>query len=97
MIALATRAGDSPQASCALPPWFPLPAAIVYGTPCAIELATATSSAELAPPPRLMFATAGLRALRVTQSTPSMIPEIGPLPLQSNTRTGTRRTRFATP
>jgi len=55
VIAAATRAGDCVQASTLL-----LPAAIEYVTPELIELLTAVSSALDAPPPRLMFATAGL-------------------------------------
>ncbi len=64
-----------------------------------IELLTAVSSAEETPPPRLMFATAGLPAvwLPVTQSMPAMTPESVPLPVQSSTRTATRLTSWATP
>ncbi|GAB3811010.1 hypothetical protein GCM10027605_50330 [Micromonospora zhanjiangensis] len=66
-------------------------------TPEEIELATALSSVVLAPPPRLMFATAGLTALAVTQLTPATTPEVLPLPEQSSTRTPTSRTALATP
>jgi hypothetical protein len=66
-------------------------------TPEAIELATALSSAVLAPPPRLMLATAGLRAFWVTQLTPAMTPAFVPLPEQFSTRTPTRLTCLATP
>ena len=46
-----------------------------------------------------MLATAGAPAawFWVTQSTPAMTPELEPLPLQSSTRTATRRTSWATP
>ena len=52
--ACATRAGEELQAFALL-----LPAAIAKVTPEAIALRTASSSAVEAPPPRLMFATAG--------------------------------------
>src|ERR1044072_5626779 len=55
VIALAARAGDELQASALL-----LPAATAIGTPEFARLFTAVSSALEAPPPRLMFATAGL-------------------------------------
>src|SRR2546423_9634004 len=82
VIAAATRAGDCVQASVLL-----LPAAIEYVTPELIELLTAVSSADDAPPPRLILATAGLMWFCVTQSTPEMTPEVLPDPLQSSTRT----------
>jgi hypothetical protein len=44
-----------------------------------------------------MFATAGLTAFLVTQSTPAMIAEYEPEPLQSNTRTDTILACLATP
>ncbi len=60
--------------------------------------ATASSSELRSPPPRLMFATAGLDGvLGVTQSMPAMTPEVLPLPLQSSTRTATSLTSLATP
>src|SRR5919199_663262 len=62
-----------------------------------IELLTAASSDELAPPPRLMFAAAGEPWLLVTQSTPAITPEVVPEPLQSRTRTAWSVTCFATP
>jgi hypothetical protein len=76
-----------------------LPAAMANVTPSLMQLLTAVSSDEEAPPPRLMLATAGAPAgwLPRTQSTPAMIPEIEPLPLQLSTRTATRVTPFATP
>ena len=52
--AAGARAGDELQASTLL-----LPAATTNVTPALIELFTAVSSAVLAPPPRLMLATAG--------------------------------------
>src|SRR5919112_877015 len=62
-----------------------------------MELRTALSIAVLAPPPRLMFATAGAPAAwsAVTQSTPAITPDQLPLPLQSGTRTATSETAFA--
>ncbi len=44
-----------------------------------------------------MFATAGLMAFWVTQSTPAMTCELVPLPLQLSTRTPTSCTPLATP
>ena len=55
VIALAARAGEKLHASALL-----LPAATATGTPELLKLFTALSSALEAPPPRLMFATAGL-------------------------------------
>src|SRR3954452_5771994 len=88
----ATREGELLQALA-----FELPAARPYVTPEAIEFATAESRAELTPPPRLMFATAGLTALVVTQLTPAMTPALVPLPEQFSTRTPTSLTPLATP
>ena len=45
-----------------------------------IELLTAVSSALEAPPPRLMFATAGFTWLAVTQLMPAMTPDVDPGP-----------------
>ena len=55
VIAFAARAGDELQALALL-----LPAATAIVTPELERLLTAVSSAEETPPPRLMFATAGL-------------------------------------
>src|SRR6185369_14716740 len=55
VIAFAARAGDVLHASALL-----LPAATAIGTPELARLLTAVSRALEAPPPRLMFATAGL-------------------------------------
>src|SRR5213078_2058723 len=74
-----------------------LPASTAYVTPPAMEFRTALSSAEDAPPPRLMFATAGATKLAVTQFTPAMTPEMVPEPWQSRTRTATSATPLATP
>ena len=52
-----------------------------------IELATAVSSAEEMPPPRLMLATAGLAWFCLTQSTPAITPDVEPEPEQLRTRT----------
>lgn len=54
VIALAARAGDELHALALL-----LPAATAIATPAFDRLLTAVSSADEAPPPRLMFATAG--------------------------------------
>ena len=64
-----------------------------------MELRTAVSMAVLAPPPRLMLATAGAPAWwsAVTQSMPATTPAVVPLPSQPSTRTPTSRTPFATP
>src|SRR5687767_12862936 len=64
-----------------------------------MQLLTAESSADDAPPPRDMLATAGwpARWLPRTQSTPAMTPEFVPLPLQLSTRTATSVTPLATP
>src|SRR5678815_3502432 len=70
VMALAARAGEELQAFALL-----LPAATAIGTPELDRLFTAVSSALDAPPPRLMFATAGLIWLFVTQSTPAITPE----------------------
>ncbi len=85
-------AGDWLHASAEL-----LPADTAYVTPARIEFSTAVLSAAEKPPPRLMLATAGFVALRVTQSTPASTLLVVPLPTQSMTRTATRRTFFATP
>ena len=66
--ALGVRAGEVLQAL--IPPL--LPAATAYTTPLAIDAVNASSSAWNVLPPRLMFATAGLMACAVTQSTPAI-------------------------
>src|SRR5688572_22881764 len=70
VIAWAVRAGEIEHASA-----FSLPAARVYVTPDAIDACTAWSTARLAGPARLMFATAGFTACAVTHSMPSMMAE----------------------
>ena len=55
VIAFGTRAGEDLHASC-----FEFPAATTTVTPSAMRLLTAVSNAKDAPPPKLMFATAGL-------------------------------------
>jgi len=61
-----------------------LPAATEYTTPDAIELAIASSTAVLTPARlTLRFATAGLIALAVTQSSPSRRSVAVPVPAQS--------------
>jgi hypothetical protein len=54
VMAAATRAGEELHALT-----LSFPAATEYETPSVIELFTALSNEVLAPPPRLMFATAG--------------------------------------
>ena len=83
VIALAARAGEKLQAFALL-----LPAATAIVTPLrSRRLFTAVSSALEAPPPRLMFATAGAMWFRRTQSTPAITPEFEPEPEQLSTRT----------
>ena len=92
VIAFAARAGEPPHASALL-----FPAATAIGTPELLRLFTALSSALDAPPPRLIFATAGLMWFCVTQLTPAMTPDVEPEPLQSSTRTPLSSALFATP
>src|SRR5262245_18528295 len=92
VIASATRAGVCWHALA-----FELPAESEYVTPEAIELRTALSVAVSGPPPRLMFATAGLIEFPVTQSIPAITCAKVPLPEQSRTRTATSETPLATP
>src|SRR6266508_754269 len=80
VIAAGTRAGLKLQALALL-----LPAAMAYVTPELIELATALSRVVSMPPPRLMFATAGLMEWPVTQSMPAATCAVVPLPLQLST------------
>src|SRR5438270_3282786 len=97
VMAAAARAGDVVQASSGFPAASPLPAATQNTTPALTAPVTASSSACEAPPPRDIFATAGLIAFVATQFTPAMTPEFVPEPLQSSTRTATSVTPFATP
>src|SRR4029453_13964108 len=90
--ASATRAGEELHAFALL-----LPAAIANVTPEAIALRTASSNAVETPPPRLMFATAGVEWFARTQSIPAMTPDVDPEPLQPRTRTGCSSTDLATP
>src|SRR5574343_928579 len=76
------RAGEVLQAFA-----LELPAAIEKKTPLAAAFRTASSSIWLAPPPRLMLATAGLMALAATQSTPWMTEVVVPEPWQLSTLT----------
>src|SRR5215212_5854683 len=64
VMAAPTRAGEEPHASALL-----LPAATANVTTELIALATAESSVELMPPPRLMLATAGRMRFAATQFT----------------------------
>src|SRR4051812_34436917 len=93
--------GEKLHASWAMPSPLPtpLPAATAYTTPELIEFVTAFSMVVSRPVlvPRLMFATAGLTACALTQSTPATMPDDDPEPLQSSTRTATRATPLATP
>ena len=54
-----------------------------------MEFCTAVSKAVLAPPPKLILATACVTWSLVTQSTPLMTPEVVPLPAQFSTFTAT--------
>src|SRR5688500_5875184 len=90
--ALAARAGETLQAF-----WFSFPAATTMVTPALWRLLMAVSSAEEAPPPRLMLATAGAMWFCRTQSTPAMTPEVLPEPLQLRTRTPRSSALLATP
>src|SRR3954468_24757784 len=82
VMAAAVRAGETLEAF-----WFSLPAATAKTTPALMALLTAVSSAEDAPPPRLMLATAGSTRLDASQLTPEMTPEVEPDPWQLSTRT----------
>src|ERR1041384_6441125 len=62
-----------------------------------MERRTASSIGVLAPPPRLMLATAGLRWFAVTQSTPATTWATVPEPEQLSTRTAYNCTPLATP
>ena len=62
-----------------------------------MEFEIAWSSAVETPPPRLMFATAGLTWFCVTQSTPAITPVVEPEPVQPRTRTGWIVASLATP
>jgi hypothetical protein len=77
VIALAARAGEELQALALL-----FPAATAITTPSLITFCTAASSAALAPPPRLMFATAGVPAVwwPTIQSSPAITPDHVPEP-----------------
>ena len=85
-------AGEKLQALALL-----FPAATATKTPELDRLVTAVLSAVLSPPPSDRLATAGLVRFSRTQSTPAMIGENEPLPLQSITRTPRSRTCLATP
>merc|ERR1712038_466413 len=62
-------AGEALHASALL-----LPAAITLGTPELCRAFAASLMEVLLPPPRLMFAVAGLSALFMTHSMPAMTP-----------------------
>merc|ERR1712038_707247 len=74
-----------------------LPAATTLGTPELCRAFAASSAAWFFPPPRLMFAVAGLSALFMTHSMPAMTPDQVPPPLQPKTLTATTLAFFATP
>src|SRR5687768_5555973 len=92
VMALAARAGDELHALALL-----LPAATAIVTFALCRLFTAVSRALEAPPPRLMFATAGAMWFRRTQSTPAITPELEPEPEQLSTRTPRGSELLATP
>ena len=78
---------------------FELPAAATNVTPSAMTRAAAELTENEYPPPRLMFATAGVPAvwLATIQSRPAITPDQEPEPLHDSTRTGTISADFATP
>src|ERR1044072_3556608 len=73
VIAAATREGEKLHALALL-----LPAATAKVTPALMALLTAVSSAEEAPPPRLMLATAGRTRFAATRLTAAITPGVGP-------------------
>src|SRR6187455_1312414 len=81
-LCVPARAGDCVQASTP-----ELPAAIAKTTPLSAAALTASSTAVLTPPPRLILATAGFTALALTQSMPLMTSEYEPDPLHPRTLT----------
>jgi hypothetical protein len=97
VMAAGTRAGEELHAFCAMPNALPLPAAMAYVTPDAMDRDTAASIVLSTPPPRLMFATAGFTAFAVTQSMPATTCAVVPEPEQLSTRTPTICTPLATP
>src|SRR5690606_3273000 len=92
VIASVTRAGDLVEALVDS-----LPAATTKVTPAAMALRTAASSVLSAPPPSDMLATAGLTALRATQSMPATTWAVVPEPELFSTRTATIFAFLATP
>lgn len=66
-------------------------------TPALTRLATAVSIEELAPQPRLRFATGGLTAFMASQSMPAMTPDHELEPVQLRTRMGTNFATLALP
>jgi len=82
VMALGTRAGEELHALA-----LELPAATAKVTPRLMAPLTAESRALLAPPPRLMLATAGRVVVPATKLTPEMTPELLPEPVQPSTRT----------
>ena len=88
LVTLGALAGLKLQAFCGRPRKSPLPAAMAYTTPEAMEFSTASFTAWEKPPPRLMLATAVAEPwLAVTQSIPAIIWDQEPLPEQFRTRT----------
>ena len=97
-MASVTSLGDWVQASMpTCRTGSPLPAAMEYVMPAAIELRTAVSISVLGSPPMLRLATAGLTAFLVTQSMPAAIVASSPEPLHLMTRTATIWTFLSTP
>src|SRR5512138_3178595 len=82
VMAFGVEAGEYEQALAEL-----LPAAMPKVTPAAMALVTASLTAWLKPPPKLMLAAAGATWLAATQSMPAMTPDQVPEPPQSSTRT----------
>jgi hypothetical protein len=94
VIAEGSLAGDTPHALALL-----LPAATTIVMPSATARATAAFNVLDNPPPKLMFATAGVPAMWfvMAHSMPAITPDVEPEPEHDNTRMGTSCAVFATP
>jgi hypothetical protein len=94
VMAKGSLAGEAPHALALL-----LPAATTMVMPSATARATAAFRALDNPPPKLMFATAGVPAMWfvMAHSIPAMTPDVEPQPVHDKTRIGTSCADFATP
>ena len=90
--AFAAAAGEVVHASVE-----PLPAATATNTPELARLLTASSSVWLLPPPKEMFATAGLAAWALTQLTAAVMVALSEPPPQLPILTDRIWTCLATP